>query len=203
MSEKDRARPIGGLISDVQQGVIGQNEFAKLVMIGTGGGMELAAPLTDEERRDFEVHVRGKIGSALAFQVKTALELANLGGDARYLRIRFSVLARRLVNDPLFQYFLAYLNPATMRFQDPLFVIPSEEFHRHANPRKVRDKWDFTFEGSMEPESNDRWVPFRVGQLELGKKLMSISNELSRLSAVSADAMRLLDRPGLVWARQT
>lgn len=202
MSEKDRARPIGGLISDVQQGVIGQNEFAKLVMIGTGGGMELAAPLTDEERRDFEVHVRGKIGSALAFQVKTALELANLGGDARYLRIRFSVLARRLVNDPLFQYFLAYLNPATMRFQDPLFVIPSEEFHRHANPRKVGDKWDFTFEGSMEPESNDRWVPFRVGQLELGKKLMSISNELSRLSAVSADAMRLLDLPGLVWARQ-
>lgn len=202
MSEKDRARPIGGLISDVQQGVIGQNEFAKLVMIGTGGGMELAAPLTDEERRDFEVHVRGKIGSALAFQVKTALELANLGGDARYLRIRFSVLARRLVNDPLFQYFLAYLNPATMRFQDPLFVIPSEEFHRHANPRKVGDKWDFTFEGSMEPESDDRWVPFRVGQLELGKKLMSISNELSRLSAVSADAMRLLDLPGLVWARQ-
>jgi len=63
----------------VQQGVIAQNEFAKLVMIGSGGKIELAAPLTDEERRDFEIHIHGQYGSALAMQVKSALETGTLG----------------------------------------------------------------------------------------------------------------------------
>ena len=65
-------------ISDVQQGVVTQNEFAKLVMMGSGGRIELAAPLTDEERRDFEVHVHGRYGSALALQVKSAMELTRM-----------------------------------------------------------------------------------------------------------------------------
>src|SRR5436305_1372349 len=112
-------------ISDVQQGVITQNEFAKLVMMGSHGSLELAAPLTDEERRDFEIHAHGDFGFGLAFQIKSAVQLARLSADALYLRITFSVVVSRLVNDPLFWYFLAYLNPSTMRFQDPTFLIPS------------------------------------------------------------------------------
>ena len=46
-------------ISDVQQGVIVQQEFAKLVMMGSKGRAELAPPRTDDERRDYEIHVRG------------------------------------------------------------------------------------------------------------------------------------------------
>jgi hypothetical protein len=46
-------------ISLLQQGLIVQQEFAKLLMMGSGGPLELAPPLlTDDERRDFEIHVR-------------------------------------------------------------------------------------------------------------------------------------------------
>src|SRR2546430_14460589 len=66
-------------ISLVQQGVIAQNEFAKLLMMGSRGLIELAAPLTDEERRDFEIHIHGSYGSALAVQGKSVTGLGRLG----------------------------------------------------------------------------------------------------------------------------
>ena len=40
-------------ITLVQQGLIVQQEFAKLVMMGSKGRIELAPPLTDDERRDW------------------------------------------------------------------------------------------------------------------------------------------------------
>src|SRR5205807_5876879 len=101
-------------LSNVQHGVIAQNEFAKYLMMGSGGRIELAAPLTDEERRDFEVHVHGRYGSALAVQVKSAMALTRLSANALYLRVHLGVRASRLVNDPGFWYFLAYFSPATI-----------------------------------------------------------------------------------------
>jgi hypothetical protein len=44
-------------LSLVQQGLIAQQEFAKLLMMGSDGRIEVASPLTDDERRDFEIHV--------------------------------------------------------------------------------------------------------------------------------------------------
>jgi hypothetical protein len=88
-------------LSNVQHGVIAQNEFAKYLMMGSGGRIELAAPLTDEERRDFEIHVHGQYGSGLAVQVKSTLALTRLGARARYLRTFFVVRAGRVVNNPL------------------------------------------------------------------------------------------------------
>jgi len=190
-------------ISDVQQGIIAQNEFAKLVMIGSKGKIELAAPLTDEERRDFEIHVHGQYGSSLAMQVKSALETGTLGGGkAHYLRIHFDVRASRLVSDPRFWYFCAFLNPATMRFSDPTFLIPSEEFHRHANPSRKGDMWHFTLEASMEAESHDRWIPYRVNQRELGKKVMAITRDLVKAGSSLQAASELLEMPGMIWARK-
>ena len=189
-------------ISDVQQGIIGQNEFAKLVMIGGGGKIELAAPLTDEERRDFEIHVQGQYGSALAMQVKSALEAGTIGaGNAHYLRIHFDVRASRLVSNPQFWYFCAFLNPAIMRFADPTFLIPSEEFHRHANPSRKGDMWHFTLEASMEADSHDRWIPYRVNQRELGKKVMVITRDLVKAGSSSQTASELLEIPGMIWTR--
>ena len=187
-------------ISDVQQGVVTQNEFAKLVMMGSGGRIELAAPLTDEERRDFEVHVHGRYGSALALQVKSAMELTRLSANALYLRVHFRVRASRVVNDPLFWYFLGYFNPATMRFEDPPFLVPSAVLHEHASPRKRGDQWLFTFQASMEPGSHDQWEPYRVSQLALGKKVTQVIDDLRKLSA-SPDTSQLLGMPGLIWAR--
>jgi hypothetical protein len=198
----NQRRTLGGAsrISFVQQGSVTQNEFAKLVMMGSGGRIELAAPLTDEERRDFEVHVHGRYGSALALQVKSAMQLTRLSVNALYLRVHFGVRASRLVNDPVFWYFLAFFNPATIRFEDPTFLVPSTFLHEHATPRKKGDEWLFTFQASMEPGSHDQWEPYRVSQLALGKKVTQVIDDLRTLPAL-LDASQLLQMPKLIWAR--
>jgi hypothetical protein len=199
--------PLRTRISLVQQGIIAQNEFAKLLMMGSRGLIELAAPLTDEERRDFEVHLHGMFGSALAVQVKSVLQLAYLSTNARYLRTRISVRASRLVSDPLFWYFFAFLDPKTMRFADPAFLVPSLQMHEAANPIRHGGFWNFTFEASMEPGSHDRWVPNRVNTLDLGKTAVAImkaqASSLPRLpGSVGVGAGALLALPDVVWVRK-
>ena len=200
MGNQGRSQGGASKISDVQQGIVTQNEFAKLVMMGSGGRIELAAPLTDEERRDFEVHVHGRYGSALALQVKSAMALTRLSANALYLRVHFGVRASRLVNDPVFWYFLAYFNPATIRFEDPTFLVPSAFLHEHASPRKKGDEWLFTFQASMERASHDQWEPYRVSQLALGKKVKQVIDDLRKLGA-SHEVPGLLQMPELIWAR--
>lgn len=47
-------------ISSIHQGLIVQYDYAKFLMLGCGGRLEVAAPMTDDERRDYEIHVRGR-----------------------------------------------------------------------------------------------------------------------------------------------
>src|SRR5438552_4720822 len=84
-------------ISLVQQGIIAQNEFAKLLMMGSRGLIELAAPLTDEERRDFEIHIHGFYGLALAVQVKSVMRLVRSSKNVRILHYKFMVRASRVI----------------------------------------------------------------------------------------------------------
>src|SRR6202521_5119915 len=136
-------------ISLVQQGLIVQQEFAKLVMMGSNGRIELAPPLTDDERRDWELHVRGQYGFGLAVQVKSTMALHRLGGNARYLGVYFQGRATRVVNDPLFWYFFAYLDPKLMRLADPAFLVPSTELHRRAEVGPHGAFRTFAFQASM------------------------------------------------------
>src|SRR5690348_8948678 len=106
-------------------------------MLGSSGRIEVAAPLTDEERRDFEIHIRGDYGSPLAIQVKSAMQLSRQSPNTRWLRIPFAVRASRVVNDPTFYYFFALLDRDEMGLADPCFLVPSTEVHRHASPRKT------------------------------------------------------------------
>src|SRR5207253_7871541 len=77
-------------ISMVQQGLIVQQEFAKYLMLGSGGLIEVAAPLTDDERRDYEIHVHGQYGFGLAAQMKSVRNLRrNRGGKALYMHCMF------------------------------------------------------------------------------------------------------------------
>ena len=62
-------------ITFVQQGVIGQFLAAILMMLGSDGLLEVSAPMTDDERRDQEVHIRGLFGLGLALQIKTSTYL--------------------------------------------------------------------------------------------------------------------------------
>jgi hypothetical protein len=164
-------------ISFVQQGVIVQNEFAKFLMMGSLGLLELAAPLTDEERRDFEVHMHNVHGVPLGFQVKSVMQLARLSKNSLWLRTFFSVRAGRVVNDPLFWYFIAFLDPKTMCLADPTFLVPAAVLHREASPIKKGGFWNFTFEASMEPGAHDKFAPYRVNTLDLGQKVLSLMKD--------------------------
>jgi hypothetical protein len=182
----------------VQQGIIAQNEFAKLLMMGSLGLIELAAPLTDEERRDFEIHIHGSYASALAVQVKSVTRLVRLSKNVRGLHCQFRVRAGRVVNDPLFWYFFACLDPKTMRFADPTFLVPSHIVHEQASPLKVGGFWTFTVQASMELGSADRWAPYRVNVLDLGKKALAIM----RRQTPGDSTARLLALPDVVWLQK-
>ena len=47
-------------ITFTQQGIITQCELAKILIITSDGLLEVALPLTDDDRRDMEIHMWGK-----------------------------------------------------------------------------------------------------------------------------------------------
>ena len=166
-------------ISLVQQGLIVQQEYAKLLMLGSGGLIEVAAPLTDDERRDYEIHVHGQYGFGLATQVKSVRNLwRHRGGHARYMHCQFPVRATRLVNNPYYWYFIAQLDIELMRFADPVFFIPSSVFHKIADPQRKGAFWWFVMAANMEKRTRDKWEPYRVDPLQLGKHVLRIMNDL-------------------------
>lgn len=123
-------------LNSVQIGVIAQMEFAKLLMMGSKGKLEVASPISDDERRDAEVHLHGAFGQGLAFQVKSSMQLYGRPRlVVRLLYIHFSVARKRLHSDPRFWYFFAHLDPKTMAFQDPVFLVDSSTVHKHALAR--------------------------------------------------------------------
>ena len=190
-------------ISSIQQGLIVQFEFAKYLMMGSGGRLELNPPMTDDDRRDAEIHERGKFGFALATQIKSAMQLHRMSASARYLYILFDVAADRLVSSPFFYYLLAYLNPKTMRLADPTYVIPSEDFHRLAAPRLRNEAWHFTMAASMELEAHDKWHMYRVNTLDLGQHVLGITRGLARNHKGIVLPSEIVRSPGVYWVRPT
>src|SRR5437588_12992306 len=109
-------------LTSVQQGVIGQFLAAILMMLGSDGLLEIAAPMSDDDRRDQEVHIRGLFEMGLALQVKTSTRLHLIERSVHpVLEVQFSVLASRLINRPRFWYLFAYLDREKMASGDPLF----------------------------------------------------------------------------------
>jgi len=189
-------------ISLVQQGLIVQQEFAKLVMMGSHGRIEVASPLSDDERRDYEIHVRGQYGFGLAIQVKSTMALHRRGGNARYLNASFDVRATRLVNNPLYWYFFAYLDPKLMRFADPVFLVPSREVHEHAVPKRHGAFWTIHFRPNMEARTRDHWHPFRINTLELGGQVLEIMRDLRRRrDGLAERRTELLSAPDFLWVQ--
>ncbi len=188
-------------LSFVQQGIIAQWEFAKHLMMGSRGKIEVAAPLTDDERRDFEIHVRGLFGFGLAFQVKSSMVLAHVA-KAYYLEVSFPVRVSRVVSNARFWYFFGYLDPKLMRFVDPVFVVPSAEVHAHAAPNRKGDYMHFNFFASMAPTTHDRWRPYRVEAVELGKHVLEIMNDLKKAPRLALPKKAELSSiPDALWVR--
>src|SRR3989440_3812374 len=185
-------------ISLVQQGLIAQQEFAKLVMMGSKGRIELAPPLTDDERRDWELHVRGKFGFGLAVQVKNTMNVKQKRRLVPVMHSAFKVPIKHLVASPYFYYFLAYLDPELMRLADPVFVVPSSVFHRDAYPNRVGAYVQFNFIANMSPSSRDRWLPYQVNTLEVGEKVLEVMADLKRRRVPMDQAAATLSMQGAV-----
>ena len=190
-------------ISLVQQGLIVQQEFAKLLMLGSGGRIEVAAPLTDDERRDYEIHVHGQYGFGLALQVKSVRNLRrNRGGKALYMHCMFPVRATRLVSNPYYWYFIARLDIKLMRFTNPVFLIPSTVLHKIGDPqRKGAFVW-FVISPNMGNRSRDKWKPYRVDPLQLGKHLLKIMNDLNKHRGQAASLVKLPTNRDVLFVRR-
>ncbi len=190
-------------ISRVQQGVIGEQELAKLIVLGTDGRLEIGVPLTDDERRDTEVHRRGEFTVRVAIQAKTTLALRRKPrAITPVLSIHFTVPKARVWSDPRFLYFFGRLDRMRMFYEDPVFLVPSDAVHRHASPALHTDTWHFTFAASMGEASHDKWAPYRVSPLQVGRRLLEIMRELPAAEPADAPTAWLRRMPGFLWIRR-
>ena len=189
-------------LSDVQQGAIGEMETAILLMITSDGQLEVARPVSDDERRDEEVHERGKFGAGLALQVKTATYLHWYPDrTSAILQIQFSIAEHRIVNHPLFYYVLASLDLPGLGFRDPLFFVDSTTFHKHAVRSKTpRDgKIYFEFQGSMSPDAHDIWFPSQTLRKDLGSRVLKAIHEAEQVPTASPLSASFTVEPGTIW----
>lgn len=188
-------------LTQVQEGVIGQSEAAKVFMIGSDGEVEVALPVTDDDHRDIETHRRGRFIAAMPVQIKTRWVLWK-HRHSEILQIPFSVAVARLRDDPHFWYLFGYFDKERMAFRDPIFLVPSTEVHRHAQPRLRAGRWHFTFQASLKPGAMDRWSPYRISTAEAGQKLLAIIQDLERNGTTSAIPTEARTRPELLWLRR-
>jgi hypothetical protein len=194
--------PLGRLTS-TQQGIIAQQEFAKLLMIGSGGRIEVSSPMTDDERRDMETHIRGRFGPGLAFQVKSTTHRRRQGGGKAYLiYFHFTVPKDRLISHPLFWYFLACLDLEAMAFVDPVFLIPSAHVHGHGSRTLKDGTWHYRVRPSLDPQSNDLWHAYQCSPGAVGGRVLQVLEDLPLGQPVAARAaVGLPALPEVLWVR--
>ncbi len=173
-------------ITTTQQGIIVEQELAKLLMIGSGGLLEVSSPMTDDERRDMETHIRGEFGRHLALQSKSTTYKQHIW-KASQIFIHFSVAQARLISHPLFWYFFAFLDLKAMAFANPVFLVPSAEVHQHATRRVEGGIVFINFEASLDPKSKDRWHTYQVAPEKVGERVLYILKNLPLKLGVSAD----------------
>src|SRR5260370_6050738 len=168
-------------ISFTQQGIVTQYELAKILIRTSDGWLEVFLPLTDDDRRDMEIHIRGKFARSLALQAKSTTYLAHRF-KADQLSMHFSVPKDKLISHPNFWYYFGYFDMKAMGYRDPVFIVPSDEVHPHAAPHLDGDRWTFNFGASLDPDSQDRWVRWRSPVREVGSRVVDIlgSEKVSR-----------------------
>ena len=187
-------------ITDVQQGVITEAEFAKICILTSNGRLIPARALADDDRRDFEIHIRRHFGESLAVQLKTAKHL-HRRGRSRILQINFREKAP-LISDPRLLYFLAPFDIKARGFTDPVFLVPSPFFHKHALNGVARGGIRLQFEASMEANSKGMWAQWALPQAELGQRVLNMLNAQPGHSRLDPKVEQLISMGGIVWLRR-
>ncbi|MDQ6713694.1 MAG: hypothetical protein M3Z28_10985 [Candidatus Dormibacteraeota bacterium] len=184
-------------ITNVQQGVITEAEFAKICILTSNGRLIPTRALADDDRRDFEIHIRRQFGESLAVQLKTAKTL-RLHGRSRVLQINFREKAP-LISDSRLLYFLAHFDIKTRGFTDPVFLVPSPFFHKHALHGVGRGAIQLQFKASMEPNAKDMWAQWALRQSELGQRMLHMLNAQPGHTRFDPKVARLIAMSGIVW----
>lgn len=142
----------------LQIGKAAEQRFCSLAIIGSRGQIEIVPPLADDERRDFELHLKHRFGQSLSVQVRSHTKL-----KGQCFRVRLYRGPIRPI-DEAYWFFVAYMDLATADFAEPMFLIPSNELPRGRLLREIRI--------SLDPRAHDQWARYRVSRKELGRRLL-------------------------------
>ncbi len=186
-------------LSDVQFSRFAETEVAKLLTFGKPRGMlEVMVPMTDDERRDLETHIKEHFGLNMTLQVKASYVLYRPGRAPR-LQKSFVVRPERLIEDALFWYFFGYMDLETMAFRAPVFLVPSHVVHSEAVHELRGGLIHFNFEASMDPKSRDRWRPYACDPAEIaGRVVKVLRSKPSRQRAAAPAAGSIVIEPGTI-----
>lgn len=167
-------------LSSAQKGAIGQFAFLATALVTGNGEVEIYTPAADNEGRDAEIRRHLKRSPGIGIQIKVSLITVRMGPHHRqdYLEIRFGLPARKIQNDPRLWYFLAYYDREQLRFQDPVFLVPADAFHKMARLGQLEGQIRFSMFASLGPEAHDKWAPYRVSLSGLGKRLLANVDEM-------------------------
>jgi hypothetical protein len=135
--------------------------------------LEVMVPMTDDERRDLETHLKEHFSLSFALQVKASYVLYQLGRAPR-LQKSFVVRPERLIEDPLFWYFFGFMDLETMAFRAPVFLVPSHVVHKEAVHELRGGLLHYNFEASMNPRSRDKWRPYACDPAELTGRVVKV-----------------------------
>lgn len=186
-------------LSDVQFSRFSETEAGKLFTFGSDGGLEVMLPMTDDERRDLELHLKEHFRLSLAVQVKAAHVLYR-HGRADLLQIRFFVKKDRLVTNPFYWYLFGYMDISEMRYRAPVFFVPSAYVHEHAVPVVQGDRIRFEFAASMDLSSKDKWRAYACKPEEVALRAVKFlrAQDRRRLTAEHLLLAPAIRQPGTI-----
>src|SRR5256886_16143239 len=130
-------------------------EAAKLLTFGRPRGvLEVMLPMTDDERRDLEAHIKEHFRLSFAMQVKASYVLYRLARAARFQK-SFVVRPGRLIEDLFFYYLFGFMDLDTMAYWAPVFLVPSHVVHSEAGPQLRGGPPHHNFVARLEPRAQD------------------------------------------------
>ena len=187
-------------LSDVQFSRFAEMEVAKLLTFGRPRGvLEVMVPMTDDERRDLEAHIKEHFRLSAALQVKASYVLYRLGRAPR-LQKSFVVRPERLIEDLFFFYFFGYLDLETMAYRAPVFLVPSHVVHNEAVHELRGGLIHFNFVASMDPASRDRWRPWACDPSEVAGRMIKFlrAHESRKRASVGRPDGSVIRQPGTI-----
>src|SRR5260370_19852863 len=137
-------------------------------MVSSDGELQLFTPVADDDHVDATAGRRGGV-PAIAIQVKTVREV-DRGG---LVEAKADYPVGHIREHPAFLYAVLLLPSVTI---ESAWLVPSPDFNRIAYRVKSGDREILEFRG--DPPSEDRYSAFRVPPLQLGPRLLAVSQHL-------------------------